>query len=65
MSRIEEMAIAWWKSKHPTEWTVEMHVQNPTVNCTTAPEYRLAKEVGALVKEIRKHEVSMGRTPAE
>ena len=64
MSVLEEAAIAWWKRRRPLGWTAEMHIANPTINCTS-DEYDLAKQASYLVKEIRAHEFHMDRTPEE
>lgn len=45
MESISVMAIYWWKSKCPIDWTVAMHLEHPLVNCTTEAEQNLAQAI--------------------
>ena len=42
-------ACAWWDEKRPAGWSLEKHVADPTVNCSTGTEKELAIAVAALV----------------
>jgi len=37
----------WWKGHRPVAWTEAQHAENPTVNCTTDSEIKLAKALRA------------------
>lgn len=34
--------IQWWEGFRPEGWSVEEHLQNPSINCTNGVEKRLA-----------------------
>ena len=41
----------WWRMKRPCSWSLERHLETPTVNCIGNEERKLAKEVARIVKE--------------
>jgi hypothetical protein len=48
-------AIAWWEGKRPCEFTLEEHLENPTVNAgETDRSHALASAVGAMLKKRAK-----------
>jgi hypothetical protein len=47
---IEKNAKAWWKMHRPVGWTEAQHLKNPTVNCSTPDESRLARSVTKWIK---------------
>lgn len=42
---VYQAARLWWKSHRPTQWSEAQHLAQPTVNCTSASERRLASSV--------------------
>lgn len=47
---LADQSIRWWEQKRPDGWTEEQHLKNPTVNCVTAEECKLAKSVRKWIK---------------
>lgn len=46
-------AVGWWRSKKPNAYTMEDHLANPTVNCTTPLEKALARSAARVVQNIQ------------
>ena len=44
-SEVEKAALHWWRMYRPVDWNYRRHAGNPTVNCVTPAEYRLALAV--------------------
>ena len=42
---VADYAIKWWDSKSPVDWTTEMHLESPEVNCHDDYEKSLAVKV--------------------
>lgn len=38
-----EAAVSWWKEHKPVGYGIAQHLANPTVNCATEREKRLAR----------------------
>lgn len=38
-----DAAVSWWREHKPRGWDVAKHLANPTVNCVTEREKRLAR----------------------
>ena len=38
-----DAAVSWWREHKPRGWSVARHLANPTVNCATHRERRLAR----------------------
>jgi len=38
-----DAAVSWWREHKPRGWSISRHLQNPTVNCVTFREKRLAR----------------------
>ena len=43
-------AKAWWEQRRPAGWSLEQHLSNPTVNCTSGYEIGLAHAVASMVR---------------
>ena len=50
---VVEAAVKWWSGYRPCAWTLDEHLDNPTINCSTDTEHTLATAVGQLVRERR------------
>lgn len=47
-------AIAWWEGKRPEWFTLEDHINNPTINCNrSVTEAHLAIEVAILAWRLK------------
>lgn len=42
---IKNSAMQWWEQHRPVRWTLQQHLQNPTINCATPAENNLARAV--------------------
>lgn len=47
---LAEVTIKWWEGKRPVEWTLEQHLDQCQVNCSTDLEKQLARLVSILVR---------------
>lgn len=45
MEVICKKSVGWWLGKRPTNYTKQMHLENPDINCPTKSEQKLAKAV--------------------
>lgn len=43
-------ALAWWEELRPLGWSLRQHLDNPTVNTTSAAESKLAECVAEAVQ---------------
>jgi hypothetical protein len=53
---VADAAVAWWAMHRPLAWSVERHLGNPRINCSTAEQNALAEKVAywvALQRGIR------------
>jgi hypothetical protein len=50
METLPKELIEWWEGFRPNGWTIEDHLNNPTVNCKTEQEKNLALYI---VKNIK------------
>jgi hypothetical protein len=46
-------AIIAWRGHRPVGWTVDQHVENPTINCTRDSEKGLAVAVANYMKHLK------------
>jgi hypothetical protein len=51
---IANAAREWWYQHRPFGWTVEEHIELPSVNATTSAEIELAHAVARMVKDHAK-----------
>lgn len=45
LHRIEQAAKRWWTAQRPEGWTLDQHLDEPTVNCTSKTSRDLATAV--------------------
>lgn len=46
-------AINWWKHNRPVSFNEADHLENPTINCPTLPDKRLAQAVADYLEVAR------------
>src|SRR3990167_3684091 len=49
---LENAAFAWWRSRRPLTFTKKMHLRDPTINCVSRQEIRLARAVDHYYKKL-------------
>lgn len=50
MEQTRLAALAWWEELLPLGWSLRQHLDNPTVNTTSAAESKLAECVAEAVQ---------------
>lgn len=50
MEQTRLAALAWWEELRPLGWSLRQHLDNPTVNTTSAAESKLAECVAEAVQ---------------
>jgi hypothetical protein len=48
-------ALEWWVQFRPTGWTMQQHLEQPTVNCTTPKDADLARAVATFLDALTPH----------
>jgi hypothetical protein len=46
-------AVRWWARHRPVDWTLQDHMDNPTINTATPAEKKLALVVAAHLKAVK------------
>jgi hypothetical protein len=49
--RLADSSKAWFRSKRPFMYSLEQHLEHPTINCVTEREKELAKAVANWIKK--------------
>ena len=44
-------AISWWHMHRPIDYTLQQHIENPSINTATDPEKQLAIHVAGYIKK--------------
>ena len=44
-------AMSWWKRRRPAQWTLEQHLEQPTVNMRGIEEFELAEAIAESLRE--------------
>lgn len=52
-----DAAMSWWHGKKPVDWGRNAHIRNPTINCTTEREKKLAKVCG-MIAELKQQKAA-------
>lgn len=47
---LEKAALQWWVMRRPLDFTEQAHLDNPTINTTTADEKALASAVAQALR---------------
>jgi len=56
MDRSMRDLVAWWKHKRPLNFKEADHLKNPTINCTTNAEKKLARRVAEYIEYTKNAE---------
>lgn len=50
-SPITTAAIAWWETRRPAQWDLQMHLKYPTVRLTTLKEKDLGCAIATFIEQ--------------
>ena len=52
---LPDVLMDWWEGKRPVGWTLEQHLENPTINCAgSIRDEKLAQYVGQHLNQRQK-----------
>lgn len=51
---VVQAALRWWRKRKPIAWSLDEHLRQPSVNCTTPSEHELAHACAKLTAARRK-----------